>query len=216
MSIQNMSDADFLGLMNSMAAAISADLVSYLGITAAMMTTFGAVRDNFSDKLLAHNTAQDAARAARVDKDSGRVDGEEQVRTLRDLMKAHAVTDTKYAALGIPQAVANVPATATVPVATVDTSQRLRHTIKFTDSADAANKRRPRGTVGSEIWVKIDGPPPGDEKDCTFLALDSATPYVAEYTPAESGKMAHYLLRWQLRDGSRTAFGETVSATITA
>jgi hypothetical protein len=27
--------------------------------------------------------------------------------------------------------------------------------------------------------------------------------------------MAHYLLRWQLRDGSRTAFGETVSAMIT-
>jgi hypothetical protein len=70
--------------------------------------------------------------------------------------------------------------------------------------------------IGCEIWVKIDGPPPGDEKECTFLALDTATPYVAEYTPEQAGKTAHYLLRWQLRDGSRTAFGETVSATITA
>jgi hypothetical protein len=92
----------------------------------------------------------------------------------------------------------------------------LRHTINFTDAASPAIKRRPRGVIGCEIWVKIDGPPPGDEKDCTFLALDTATPYVAEYSPEQAGKTAHYLLRWQLRDGSRTAFGETVSATITA
>lgn len=32
---------------------------------------------------------------------------------------------------------------------------------------------------------------------------------------ADGGKMAHYMLRWRMRDGSTGAWGETVSATIT-
>jgi hypothetical protein len=38
----------------------------------------------------------------------------------------------------------------------------------------------------------------------------------AEYLPEHAGKTAHYLLRWHFRDGSKSAFRETVSATITA
>lgn len=37
-----------------------------------------------------------------------------------------------------------------------------------------------------------------------------------EYIGADGGKMAHYLLRWRMRYGSTTAWGETVRATITA
>jgi len=63
--------------------------------------------------------------------------------------------------------------------------------------------------------VKIDGPPPADEKDVVFLTLDAFTPYVAEYGGDRAGKTAHYMLRWRMRDGSVGAWGETVSATIT-
>ena len=70
--------------------------------------------------------------------------------------------------------------------------------------------------VGCEIWVKVDGPPPTSEKDCTFLSLDTKSPYVADFEATEANKTAHYMLRWQLRDGSKGTFGETVSATITA
>jgi len=31
----------------------------------------------------------------------------------------------------------------------------------------------------------------------------------------DAGKMAHYVLRWRMRDGSVGAWGDTVSATIT-
>jgi len=69
--------------------------------------------------------------------------------------------------------------------------------------------------MGCEIWVKLDGPPPTDEKDCSFLTLDSAPPYLAEYDGAQAGKMAHYMMRWRMRDDSVGACGETVSATVT-
>jgi hypothetical protein len=58
------------------------------------------VRDDLSDKLEAHNI-QDAARAATVDKDAAMADGVAEVRKIRDLIKANAVTETKYTALGI-------------------------------------------------------------------------------------------------------------------
>lgn len=58
-------------------------------------------------------------------------------------------------------------------------------------------------------------PSAGNEKDCVFLSLDTLTPYTAEYEPVDAGKTAHYMLRWSMRDGSVTAWGETVSATIT-
>lgn len=91
--------------------------------------------------------------------------------------------DPDYAALGIPQAEGLAPSTASVPVATIDTSERLSTpSISPTPPRQISNAA-PCGTTGGEIWVKIDGPPPGNESDCSFLALDTTTPYVAEYTP---------------------------------
>jgi len=54
-----------------------------------------------------------------------------------------------------------------------------------------------------------------NEKDCWFLALDSATLYLPEYSGSDAGKIAHYMLRWRMQDGSLGPWGETVSATIT-
>jgi len=56
---------------------------------------------------------------------------------------------------------------------------------------------------------------PGSEKECVFLTLDAFTPYLAEYDAVDSNKTAHYMVRWRLRDGSVSAWGETISATIT-
>jgi hypothetical protein len=72
MAIGDLSDAEALALMNSMAATISANLANYPGITAAMVTAFGSVRDDFSDKLDAQDIAQNASRAATADKDAER------------------------------------------------------------------------------------------------------------------------------------------------
>jgi hypothetical protein len=69
--------------------------------------------------------------------------------------------------------------------------------------------------MGAEIWVKLGDTAPGNEKDCAFLAVDSASPYVASYDPTDAGKIAHYMLRWRMNDGTLGTWGETVSATIT-
>jgi hypothetical protein len=215
-SIASMSDSDLLALMDQLKTAWTAAPPDYPGITAAMKSAFDTLRDLYNDKIHDQDTKQSAAKAATAAKNATRDDVEASIRNIRAINKAGGVSEDKMAALGIPSSTSPAPPNATVPVGAVDTSGRMKHTISFTDLHANGNKKKPRGAVGCEIWVKIDGPPPGSEKDCTFLALDTQSPYVAEYAPTDANKTAHYMLRWQLRDGTKLGWGDTVSATITA
>jgi hypothetical protein len=99
-------------------------------------------------------------------------------------------------------------------VATLDTSQRLAHTISFMDEETPTKKAKPAGVLGAEIWVKIGDTPPADPSELSFLALDTNTPYLAEYTGAQAGKKAHYMLRWVDTRGDKGPWSETARATI--
>jgi hypothetical protein len=63
--------------------------------------------------------------------------------------------------------------------------------------------------------VKIGGSEPKGPSECTFLTLKASTPFLATFEGPDAGKMAHYMIRWRMRDGSTSSWGETVSATIT-
>ncbi len=79
------------------------------------------------------------------------------------------------------------------------TRQRLQHTIHFADQSTPTSKARPAGVMGAEIWLKLaptGSPRPGDPDELTFLAVDTRTPYTADFDGADGGKTAHYVLRW--------------------
>ena len=213
-SISGASDAEFLAMVFQFHGAMVGDPTQF-GLTPAQATALLAQHGVFSDALDFHNQAKANAQSARASKDSERETLEQLIRSYRNIAKAHGTSEMLMTSLGVPS---GGPAleNATVPIGTVDTSTRLRHTINFTDAAASGHKRRPRGTIGCEIWLKMEGEAPTDETQCSFLTLDTATPYVAEYDGADGGKLAHYLLRWAMRDGSKSGWGDTVSATITA
>jgi hypothetical protein len=215
-TIQGVPDAQLLTIVDQLRTVLTENLTYFPMVTSAMKSHQDTLRVAFITYLEAHTSAQAAAKAATADKAAARAALEKAVRDIRNLCKASGVEEAKMTALGIPSSSVASPATATIPVAVADTSQRMRHTIRWSDGAANGNKKKPRGTMGAEIWIKIDGPAPGSEKDCTFLTLDSATPYLAEFDAADAGKTAHYMIRWRMQDGSIGAWGETVSATITA
>jgi hypothetical protein len=103
----------------------------------------------------------------------------------------------------------------TRPIVSVDTSQRLRHTINFTDETTPNSRAKPAGAMGCEIWVKVGDPAPTDPAQLRFLATDTRTPYVAQYNGEDAGKVAHYMLRWVNTKGEQGPWSQTVSATIT-
>ena len=41
------------------------------------------------------------------------------------------------------------------PAATVDTRQRLLHTISFVDENTPGSRAQPDGVIGCEVWVKV-------------------------------------------------------------
>ena len=181
-------------------------------------------RADFDAKMTANVTAQQTAQSARQAKDDSRDALESLVRTLvKQLQASPDVDDTERAALGIT--VRDKIRTAVAgditsrPVGVVDTSQRLRHEIRFSDEATPTRRAKPKGVMGCEIWVKVTAPgepSPVSADELSFVTLDTATPYTAEYDGKDGGKTAHYMLRWVKSSGDKGPWSETVSATITA
>lgn len=214
-SIAGAPDSVLIDIANQCFNVMDANLGNYPGVTQAQIDELKTRNNVFTPDVAAHVAADAAKLAATQTKKASRDPVEEQLRLLRNIAKANGASEAAIAAMGIPSGDASAPSTATVPAASVNTSERLRHTISWTDAAALDNKRKPRGAMGCEIWSKIGGAPPTDEGDCTFLTLDASTPYLVEYDGAQAGQMAHYMFRWRMRDGSTSALGETVSATIT-
>ena len=168
----------------------------------------------------ANTAAQAAAEAARQAKDGARGGLEGVIRPLVARLQASPeVDDAERQALGItvrdriPSAV-DVPKSR--PVVSIDTSQRLQHTIDFADEATPTRKAKPAGVRGAQLWVKIGDPAPLDPSELTFLATDTRTPYVATFAGADANQVAHYMLRWENTRGEAGPWSETASATIGA
>lgn len=203
---------------NAYIATVSGDLASYAPLLAADMTGIGGMRDNYGDSILDADQKREASKGATVTQNNNRKLLLAELRRQRDLLKANGCPEDKFAALGFPTGggpSGEGASSVTVPIATVDTSKRLQHTINWADASSPNIKRRLKGVKGCQIWNKVDGALPGSEIDCNFLALDSATPYTVQYPPEHAGKTVHYMLRWQFNDDTVSPWGETVSATIT-
>ena len=198
--------------------------VAELGIDAADIIPIAAAMSDFIAKLADNVTAQQAAQAARQAKDDARDTLESAIRQLvRQLQASEDVDDEERAALGItvPDRIRTSSSgeLTTRPIGMVDTSQRLRHEIRFVDEATPTSRAKPAGVMGCEIWVKVaptGDPAPVSPDELSFVAMDTASPYIVEYDGADGGKTAHYMLRWVKSSGEKGPWSETVSATITA
>ncbi|HEX3229106.1 MAG TPA: hypothetical protein VHQ95_09095 [Pyrinomonadaceae bacterium] len=129
------------------------------------------------------------------------------------------VTDEQPQGLGITvrsttRSAAGVPTSR--PVATIDTTHRLQHTIAFVDELTPTSRAKPGGVSGCQIWTKIDGPPPTDPNELRYLATDTRSPYAVDFDGGNGGKIAHYMLRWVSTRGEPGPWSQTVSATIMA
>ena len=128
-----------------------------LGLTPADITPLTAIQTSWTADLAANTAAQNAAHAAREGKDQTRAGFEDAIRTLvRRLQASPTVTDEQRRALGITvkdetRTMTTAKAAATRPVTVVDTSERLRHTIRFYDEATPNRRAKPDGVMGAEF-----------------------------------------------------------------
>ena len=210
-------DGDFLTWEQTFLTYADANLAA-LGLVAADLSPITIARDAWESAYLENGNKQAAAQAARQAKDDKRQTFETGIRALvRRLQASPAVSDEERKALGLTvrdDTLTPAAAAATRPVGVVSTAQRLRHEIRFFDEATPTSRAKPAGVMGCEIWVKVGTTPPADSSECTFLALDTASPYVAEYPGTDAGKTAYYMLRWVTTRGDKGPWSETLAATI--
>lgn len=191
---------------------------AYYGLKAADSPVLTERLDSLRAAYNNYNAVQTTVQSALRAKDAERTALVAQLRSLaRTVQKADAVTNAKRADLQI-----TIPDSFSVPdgppqsrpAAEIDTSEPLRHTVKFYD-LESEGRGKPPGVRGAEIWCKTDGAATMNEEDYRYLGTDTASPYLAVHKPENVGKQAHYLLRWVNTRGEYGAWSNPVSATIT-
>lgn len=161
--------------------------------------------DNYNAKLAAKNQAESAAvskariRAQQIQANPNITDAERAKLRL-------TLRDTEPTPMSAPQS---------FPIVVIDNSKRLRQTLTYFDSNTPTSRARPVNASGAEVSRYIgETPPTGPEQ---FQRLDESrrSPFTVEYTGADAGKTAYYMLRWVNSRGEKGPWSETVSATIT-
>lgn len=133
------------------------------------------------------------------------------------LANNNKVTDADRARMGLTVKTGTRTATpipSTSPVGSIDFSVRLQHAIHFSDEASPRSKAKPAGVHGCEIYMKTDGEAPKDASELTYVATDTATPYVVKFDGAKAGKMVYYWLRWVNTRGETGPWSFTINAMV--
>ena len=212
------SDADFDAWTRNFVDNVVANAAA-LGLSPAQIASLQGGQTDWGAKYPASNAAQAAMNSAVQAKNDSRSGFEELIRSYANIIQSSPqVTDAQRQALGITvrsttRTVAGTPTSR--PLATIDTSQRLRHTINFVDETTPNSRAKPEGVQGCEIWMKVGDPAPAGPNDVHYLALDTRTPYTVEFEAADAGKTAYYMLRWMSTRAETGPWSATVSGTIT-
>ena len=189
-----------------------------LGLTPEHVAALSEATAKFRTAMEANDVAHATAEAATQAKDAAREGLEVLLRQHSATVQANRVlSDDHRKGLGLPvhkKTRTAVPAPTTRPVLSVDSRERLRHLMSWFDEATPGTRAKPKGVHGCELWWKKGDPGPASPDDFVFLVLDTATPYLFEFDPADAGKRVYYLARWVNRAGEHGPWSEMVSAVV--
>jgi hypothetical protein len=96
----------------------------------------------------------------------------------------------------------------------MESNTGLRQILQWADDQTPLSRRKPDGVHGCELCLKIGDPAPVDDSTTTHRVVDTATPYVYDFDPADAGKMAYWMLRWVNPRGEAGPWGPVVSGKI--
>ena len=190
-----------------------------LGLTSADNTALQAGTVAWGYSWVAYGNADTAMKAATVDKNAKRAAVEPIVREIAQKVQANpAVTDVQKTALGLPvykTTKTAVGAPTTLPVVTrIDSSTRCILRLFYADAATPASKAKPAGVQSCEIREQIGGTAPTDPEAMDFLAIETRTPYRADYEAGDIGKTVYFAFRWLSTRGEPGPWSQIYNATV--
>ncbi|MEP3479993.1 MAG: hypothetical protein ABJZ55_12155 [Fuerstiella sp.] len=106
----------------------------------------------------------------------------------------------------------SVPAPATAPVIQVSAPSLGQQVIEFAYSGGRGSQ--PSGSSGAEIYFCVSDDDDVPESGFRFAAWATRSPHVMRFSDKDSGKVAHYRLRWINAKGESGPWSETATAAI--
>lgn len=210
-------DNDFLAWERNFITYALGNLVA-LGLVAGDLTPISAAQGTFEDALAANDAAQAAAQAARQLKVDQRAAFETLLRALvKRLQASSAVDDSERQALGITVRDAEptpIAAPTTRPVLTLGLSQLYQITVGFADEGTPTKKAKPAGVQGILLQSATGATPPASDAAWTFLALDTATPYLMAFDSAQAGTTVWFRGCWINSKSEQGPWSMAVSAKV--
>lgn len=212
------SDGDFNLWQGSLMEYVALNLAAW-GIPEPEFQTLTSLQTVWTDAFSKASNRQNRTAADVKAKDSARTDFEKATRafTAEWLSNNSKVTDSDRTRMGLTVKAGTRTAVArpsTSPVGSIDFSVRLQHTINFSDEATPRSKAKPEGVHGCEIYMKVDGDAPKDVSEMSYVATDTATPYVVNFDGSKGGKTVYYWLRWVNTRGETGPWSTCVNALV--
>jgi hypothetical protein len=223
------ADGDFAAYANHYYEAVK-KFYDAQGLDPALLKPLEEALAAWKSAYPAHVAAQNAAQAATSAKDAAKRALEEQIRPVSAFIQTWpGTTNADRAAIGISvrdTSATPVPAPTARPLVLVDAGSRLTHRLRIanetTDTGETRavpRGRRPRGTLGAEVYLATLAPreqPPADFSRYRFVRTVTGGSADVTFGPEHGGGNAAYLVRWVSATGEPGPWGETVVAKIAA
>lgn len=187
--------------------------------TAAQKKALTAALADWQRDYPAHLRAQKAADTARTTKDDTRDAVEAVIRKQSgEIQDDSATTDTQRTAAGLPiykEGRTPSPEPESHPILRkVDTSTRLVLRLFFADAATPDRNAKPEGVAFCEVHARVGGDRPTDPASLPMLALESRSPYRADFVAGEEGKTVWLSFRWVNTRGEPGPWSPVYSAVV--
>jgi hypothetical protein len=107
-----------------------------------------------------------------------------------------------------------VPTPTTQPLLGIVGALPNQMTFRYTDPGSGKTRAKPAGALGMQFYVFIGDVVPSDPLEFRFAEFVTTQPFVINFDPADKGKKATFIGRWQTRTGDVGPWSGLVSMTI--
>jgi len=212
------ADADF-NVFQSGVVTDTQTNATVFGVLAADITALVALQTTWTNAYAKASNKQNRTAADVQAKNDARTNYEKALRKFiaKWLANNDKVPDAERQRMGLTiKSGAHTPvgAPATSPIATVDFSTRLQHSVYFVDENTPTSKAKPEGVHGCEVWKKLGNPAPVNETELAFAGVCTRSPFTVYFHGDDAGKNAWYWLRWVNTKGEHGPWSSAVSAMV--
>lgn len=210
-------DADLLAWAGNNSAVYTANPTDY-GLDAGQASAYATLVTDYDSALAAATDPGTRTKVTVAAKDTARNLLVANARQLGQIAQRFpGITDELLSDAGLTvrdPVPSPIPGPTTTPVLSLVSAGVQNHVLRYTDSVLVNPRSKPPGSIGLQLYCKVDITPPAGPDATAFKQLGTRMPVTANFDAADKGKTAYYYARWYTAKGLLGPWSDLFSATI--